>query len=161
MPLLEDLYAKQRARQVELLPFFYSIDFTNSVVAANTTITQNVSIQADSHFVARYFNITAYNTPNFTVIQLTPPLLINFFDSGSGRTLQDNPQPIQNLCGGNAAGTANGHLPFILPEPWLLRAASTAQVTLVNIGITVFPRIIVSLVGFKAFRFGATGPADI
>ena len=37
MPLLEDLYQKQRARQVELPPFFYSTAFLASAVAAGAT----------------------------------------------------------------------------------------------------------------------------
>lgn len=161
MPLLEDLYQKQRARQVELLPFFYSSDFAASVLAAGATVAQNIAIQSDSHFVARYFNFTIYNSAPFAVTQLTPPLLVNFFDTGSGRTLQDSAQPLQNLCGGNAAGTANGNLPFILPEPWLIRAGGTVQISVTNLGIITFPRGIISLVGFKVFRFGQTAPADV
>lgn len=160
MPLLEDLYAKQRAKQVELLPFFYSSSFQNSIVAAGATVTQNIGIQSDSHFIARYFTITAY-TAGLVVAVATPPLLISFFDTGSGRTIFDNPQPIQNVVGGVAAAAGTGSLPFILPEPWLIRAGGTVQVTLVNLGAANMVRVDVSLPGFKAFRFGATSPADV
>jgi hypothetical protein len=160
MPLLEDLYNKQRSRAVELLPFFYSTSFQNSIVAAGATIAQNIPIQSDSHFIARYFTITAY-TAGLVVATATPPLLIQFFDTGSGRTLFDNPQPIQNVMGGVAAAAGTGSLPFILPEPWLIRAGGVVQVTLVNLGAAAFNRVDVSIPGFKAFRFGTTLPADM
>lgn len=160
MPLLEDLYQKQREKTVELLPFFYSTAFLASVVAAGATVAQTININSDSHFIVRYFNITAYSA-GLVVATATPPLLIQFQDTGSGRTMFDNPQPIQNVCGGVAAAAGTGSLPFILPEPWLIRAGSVATVTLVNLGAAAFNRVDVSLPGFKAYRFGATTPADM
>jgi hypothetical protein len=161
MPLLEDLYAKQRARQVELSPFFYSTSNTTLVGSPSTTTT-TIAIQSDSHFVARYVNLTAYTgAANSQVVAATiPPLLIQFLDTSSGRTLFDNAQPIQNVTGG-MGNTLGGSLPFILPEPWLIRAAGSVQVSLTNIGGTTFTRVDTSLVGFKVFRFGQTMPADI
>ncbi len=163
MPLLEDLYAKQRARQVELLPFHYSTSNT-TLVAAPSSTSGSIGIQSDSHFVCRYVNLTAYtgaaNTQVLAVV--SPPLLIQFLDTGAGRTLFDNPQPIQNVCGGVSGGANSfGNLPFIFPEPWLIKAGGNVQVTLTNIGATVFTRIDTTLVGFKVFRFGATAPADV
>lgn len=160
MPLLEDLYQRQRMREVELLPFFYSSQFLSSVVAAGATITQNIPIQSDSHFVARYFTITAY-TAGLVVATATPPLLCQFFDSGSGRTLFDNLQPIQNVLGGVAAAAGTGSLPFILPEPWLVRAGGTIQVTLSNLGAAAFNRVDVSIPGFKVFAFGGGNAPNI
>lgn len=160
MPLLEDLYQKQRARQVELLPFFYSSSFQNSVVAAGATVAQTVNVNSDSHFVVRYFNITAY-TAGLVVAVATPPLLVQFQDTGSGRTVFDNPQPIQNVMGGVAAAAGTGSLPFILPEPWLVRAGSTISITLVNLGAANMVRVDVSLPGIKVFRFGASAPGDL
>jgi len=167
MPMLEDLYAKQRARQVELVPFMYSTSFQNSVIAASTTVSQNIQIQADSHFVARYVNHIVYTGPStsISVLTIASPLLINFFDTGSGRTLQDNPQPIQNLTGGLAAGGgATGNLPFIFPEPWLIKAGGVVQVQITNLmtlaGNAVL-RMDLSLVGFKVFAFGSSSPAGL
>lgn len=163
MPLIEDLYARQRARQVELVPFMYSTSFQNSVIAASAVIPQNIQIQADSHFVCRYVCFLAYTNPALTVLTLATPLLINFFDTGSGRTLQDNPQPIQNLAGGLAAGGgATGNLPFIFPEPWFIRAGGVVQVQITNLSTTQpVIRLDVSLIGFKVFAFGTSNPAAI
>jgi len=162
MPLIEDLYAKQRARQVEIIPFIYSTSFANSVIAASATVAQNVPIQADSHFVCRYVNALAY-TGGLAVYTTIAPLTINFFDTGSGRTIQDNPQPIQNLVGGLAAGGgAFGNLPFIFPEPWLIRAGGVIQIQITNLSTTLaIVRLDVSLIGFKVFKFGTTQPADM
>jgi hypothetical protein len=157
MPLLEDLYARQRSREIELMPFFYSTAFLNSVVGAGATVTQNIPIQSDSHFVVRYFTITAY-TAGLVVAVATPPLLIQFFDSGSGRTLFDALQPIQNVMGGVAAAAGTGSLPFILPEPWLVRSGGTIQITINNLGAAAFTRVDVTCSGFKVFGFGGAQP---
>lgn len=163
MPLLEDLYARQRARQVELVPFFYSTSFQNSVITAAGVVAQNIQVQADSHFVCRYINYLVYTNPALTVLTLASPLLINFFDTGSGRTLQDNPQPIQNLGGGLVAGGgASGQAPFILPEPWLIKAGGVVQIQITNLSTTQpVIRLDVSLIGFKVFSFGTSSPAAL
>ncbi len=161
MPLLEDLYARQRSRSVELVPFFYSTSFQASIIAASAVVAQNIQVQADSHFVCRYINYLVYTNPALTVLTLATPLLINFFDTGSGRTLQDNPQPIQNLGGGLVAGGgASGQAPFILPEPWLIKAGGVVQIQITNLSTTQpVIRLDVSLVGFKVFAFGSSSPA--
>jgi len=160
MPLLEDLYAQQRARKIELAPFHYSANFLASVIGSGITSTVNTNIQSDSHFVVRYINMTA-TTAGEVVAVATAPLLVSFFDTGSGRTLFDVPQPVQNVCGGVAAAAGMGNLPFIMPEPWLVRAGGTVQTTVVNSGTTTFISVRFSLIGFKVFKFGGGGPAEI
>jgi hypothetical protein len=162
MPLLEDLYAKQRARRAELPGFFYSTSIT-TLGAAPDTKTGTIGIQADSHFVARYMNITPFTgAANAQVVAATTaPLLIQLTDTGSGRTLFDNPQPVQNCCGGAISPSAQGNAPFIFPEPWLIRAGGSINVTLTNLGSVVFTRIDLSLIGMKVFPFGQTTLADI
>jgi hypothetical protein len=163
MPLMETLYQMERARQVSLVPFFYSTQFVANAVATGVTATNNIQIQSDSHFVARYMNITVYNSPNILVFTALAALTINLFDSGSGRTLFDNPQAIQNVCGGapGTLGGSGGDAPFIFPEPWLIRAGGTIQVSLTNLGTLTFPRVDLSLPGIKVFKFGQNSPADI
>lgn len=162
MPLMEDLYAKQRARQVEIVPFFYSTQFLASAVIANGTVTQNIQISSDAHFVARYMNLTAYTNPatNLLVAAATVPLLIQLFDTASGRTLFDNPQPVQNVCGGVAAAAGMGHLPFIFPEPWLIRRSGVIQVSITNLANVVMSRVDLSLCGAKVFAFGGGAPGE-
>jgi len=156
MPLMEDLYAMQRAREAELIPFFYSTQFTASVVAVGTTVTQNIAIQADSHFVVRYLTMCVYTSPNIQVFTGLAALTINLFDTGSGRTLLDSAQAIQNIVGGagGTAGGPGGSQPFIFPEPWLIRAGGIVQLTIGNLGQLTFPRVDVSLSGIKVFKFG-------
>jgi hypothetical protein len=162
MPLLEILYEKERRGEISLDPFLYSADFTAGINGPLTSMVP-IGIQADSHFIARYFTITALtgSAGSQVVATATPPLLVQMFNTSSGRTLFDNPQPVQNVMGGVAAGAGTGSLPFILPEPWLLRAAGTCQVTLQNLGNTNFTRIVVSLIGLKAFNFGTNQPANL
>lgn len=160
MPLLEDLYNQQRAKQVELMPFFYSTKFLGSIITPSSTTQQTIGIQSDSHFVARYLQITVYTT-GLVVATATAPLEIQLFDTGSGRTMFDQPQPIQNVCGGVAAAAGTGNLPFIIPEPWLIKAGGTIQVTIVNLSTaTTFNQVSFSMPGFKVFQFGqSTAPS--
>ena len=163
MPLMERLYALERNEQLTLVPFFYSTQFTANAVAIATTVTNNIQIQSDSHFIVRYITMTVYNSPNIVVFTGLAALTINLFDTGSGRTLFDNPQAIQNVVGGSpgTAGGTGGYAPFIFPEPWLVRAGGTIQVSLTNLGQLTFPRVDVSLSGMKAFKFGQNSPAQI
>lgn len=163
MPLMEDLYAKQRARQVEIMPFFYSAPFTAGVGAAPASVTAAIPINSDSHFVARYLNITTFTGAANTLVvtALTPALTIQFLDTSTGRTLFDNAQPITNVCGGFGAIGAYGSLPFIFPEPWLIRAGGSVQVTITNLGAVATTRMDVVFPGFKVFKFGASSPADL
>lgn len=163
MPLMEILYQMERNQQVSLIPFFYSTQFTGNVVATGTTVSQNIQIQSDSDYVARYMTITVYNSPSIVVLNGLAPLTINLFDTGSGRTLFDNPQSIQNVMGGTPGtiGGSGGLAPFIFPEPWLLRAGGTVQVSLTNLGAFTYPRVDVSIPGIKAFKFGTNNPANI
>jgi hypothetical protein len=158
MPLLETVYQMERMNKVSLMPFFYSTSNT-TLVAAPSTTTTSIAIQSDSHFIARYATITAYTgAANAQVVAATtPPLLIQFLDTAAGRTLFDNPQPIGNVMGGLAAANAFGSLPFIFPEPWLIRAAGSVQVSLTNLGATVFTRVDISLPGIKVFSLVGSG----
>jgi hypothetical protein len=148
MPLLEDLYAKQRARELELDHFIYTSIFGS--VAAGATVPNNTSIQADSDFVIRYVNITAH--PAGPVVStVVPELLISLFDSGSGRNLQDAPVHIANICGGMP--NVGGILPGILPEPKLISGSAVLTTTLQNIGTVAFVRVDVAFIGEKVFYF--------
>ena len=100
-------------------------------------------------------NITTY-TAGLVVSVATAPLLINVQDTGSGRNLFDNPMPIQNVCGGVAAAAGQGNLPFIWPEPWLIRAGGSAGITLNNLGAAAVVRADVSLIGFKIYPLNGT-----
>lgn len=161
MPLMEKLYNLERNNQISMVPFFYSAQFTGNLVATLTTTSQNIQIQSDSDFVARYMTITVMNSPNIVVLNGLAPLLINLFDTGSGRTLFDNPQPIQNVIGGTPGtiGGSGGMAPFIFPEPWLIRAGGTVQVSITDLGTFTYPSVYFSLPGMKVFQFGTNNPA--
>lgn len=165
MPLLERIYELERARQVSVVPFFYTAQFLTGVAPA-TSVSVNTNIQSDSDFVCRYLMCTVYNSPNVIVLAALAQLTISLFDTGSGRTLMDNATAIQNVTGGamGTQGGGGGNAPFIFPEPWLIRAGGTVQTTLTNLSATApspvgFPRIDIALAGMKVFKFGGSSPA--
>lgn len=162
MPLMETLYELQNAKKIELSPFWYTAFYLNSTMTAlNPGVLQPISIQADSHFVVRYITCMTYVSavsqpimPNTGLAALT----VNLVDTGSGRTLMDNPLSIYSVTGGVAAGGGNGSLPFILPEPLLLRASAVLQVTVANLSAVTFPRVELTFGGSKVFQFGGGAP---
>lgn len=160
MPLLERIYDLERARQVSVIPFFYTAQFLAGI-GVSTSLSVNTNIQSDSDFVCRYLTCTVY-TPSTTVLAGLAQLRVSLFDTGSGRTLMDNATAIQNIIGGpmGTVGGTGGSAPFIFPEPWLLRAGGTVQTTLTNLSATLaFGVIDFAFSGMKVFKFGSSSPA--
>jgi len=148
--LLEEIYRLEREKKASIIPGVYSFFWDTDVLTAGITLARNVAVQSDSHFVARYSNITTY-AAGPVVSTATAPLDIQFIDTGSGRQLFDDLVPIQCVCGGVAAGAGNGLLPGIWPEPWLIRAGGTAQAQLRNVGAVTITRAKVVLWGMKVY----------
>lgn len=148
MGLMNILEAEQAAGLVDLDPFIYSAMF--ATVTQGSTPNSNISIQADSDFVIRAGNVTA-TVPGELLVTVPPPILIQIYDSGSGRNFQDQAFPIQNLFGGSV--NAQGIMPGIWPEPKLVRASSTLTITITNNGGFTFTSVDVSFIGVKVFRF--------
>lgn len=154
-------------RLVDVVPFFYSTQFLNSVIAAGTSIAQNITIQADSDFIAKYLTVSVYDSPNNALVTTLAPLTLSLLDTGSGRSLMDSAQSIQNIVGGaaNANGGSGGSLPFKFPEPLILRASAQLQITITNLtsltvgtGGRTFQRVDVSFSGYKVFKLKPNTP---
>jgi hypothetical protein len=122
-------------------PDFFTYDAFFNPLGGAGNITVNVAIQADSDFVLRGLTLVAYSAVG--VLVANPDYLISIFDSGSGRQLMNQPVHI-----GNLTGTAQ--LPFILPEPRLIAAASVIQINLIN-NTAIAAVVHVSMIGFKLF----------
>jgi hypothetical protein len=147
MPLLEDLYRQQRAREVEFDPFNYSVQFTD--LEAGGTVPGSTSIQADSAFVLRYLQLVAFT--NCATFLAAPNLRMSLFDTGSGRNLQDQATHVLAITGGRGDDYANQ--PFIFAEPKLFSASATIQTTLTNLSNATIGQIDVVFHGFKVFKF--------
>ncbi len=138
---LDDLLTETRAGRVKLQPFTYSAVFPIATFTGGATLAINIAIQNDSDFCWRYTTLAAYTGAN--VPQVAPDYLISFFDTGSGRSDQD-----QAIHVANVTGTAQ--LPYILPEPRQIAAGSVLTVTMTNTG-GVAALAQVALAGFKIF----------
>lgn len=140
--LLDDLLAQSRGGRISMEPFTYSAVFPIALFVAGATVPININIQNDSDFIWRYTTLSAYTAAN--VPQVAPDYTVSFFDTGSGRNMQD--QAIHVSC---CTGTAL--LPYILPEPKRIAAASVLTVTLTNVVGGVAALVTVVLGGFKVF----------
>lgn len=148
--LQEIIYGLLREGRLGLLPMFHTFTFPASVLTAGAVVPATFSQESTAHFVARYMSITAY-TAGPVVATATSPLKIQLTDGGSQRFLFDIPAPAQNVCGGVAAAAGQGQLPFVFPEPWLIRAGGSAICTLTNFGAATVLEADVTLSGYVLY----------
>jgi hypothetical protein len=153
--LMEIIMQLVRDKRFSMLPAVFSASFPGSTLTAGATVPVTTNIPSDCHFIARYMNIATY-TAGLVLSVATAPLLIQATDVGSSRSLFDQLQPIQNVCGGVAAAAGQGNLPFVWPEPWLIRAGGSFQIILNNVGGATVVRADVALVGFKLYPLRGT-----
>jgi len=123
--LLDDLLSQERAKLIQLQPFAYTALFPIAGFVAGAVLAINVPINNDSDFVWRYTTLTAMSAAGVPVV--VPDYTVQFFDTGSGRNFQDQPRHVLNCMG-------TAQLPYILPEPLRIAAASILIVTMTNIG---------------------------
>lgn len=160
MPLFEKVYELERAGRLKTRCAYYSA--TPFVLAPSVTQAIAIPINQDSHFLARWVNIAVFEAATVFAVTLAP-ILIQLTDTTT-RNLLDNPQPIQNICGGaaNQFGGSGGLLPGTFPEPWLLIAGGSCIVTLQNLSAArTFTRIDVTFGGDKLLNPEGNNAADL
>lgn len=125
--------------------FVYNVVF--NALAAGTSQTGNIQIQADSDFeiqklTAQILQVlgTAEST---TEVQALSALVT---DTGTGRQLSDIAVPLSNLFG-------TAQLPFILPNTKIMKARSILAIQVSNYAVGIdYERIQLSFIGRKIFR---------
>jgi len=144
-PLIAKLQRLMSARRVLRDPFSYVVKFSSIVAAANST--ETVNIQADSDFLiqAQCYMVDiagAIQTDGSRVIPIATVLLT---DTGSGRQLMDDDQPISSIFG-------TGMEPYVLPQPKLMAARSSLAVKVTNTSAsTTYTNLLLSFIGVKIF----------
>jgi hypothetical protein len=144
MPLMDEIKAACAAGAIEIESFDYTVEFTLAALLAGATITNPINIQNDSDFVVRQGQYTVWSAA--TVFVVNPDINISLFDTGSGRNWQDVPLPILNKFG-------TAQLPFLWPEPKLVKGGSVIQITATN-RHAIALQAYLTLSGFKVFSKG-------
>lgn len=121
--------------------FIYGVDF--NPIAASVTVTQDIAIESDSDFLIVAGVRTVTTQADQTTVVAFPPFLVEIFDQGSGRRLQNRAQHIENVFG-------TAQLPAYWPFPKLIPRASTVSTTIQNLTATAHI-IRLSYLGFKIF----------
>ncbi len=122
--------------------FVYSMFFPS--VAASTSDTRQLVIQADSDFLIQQITVAAIDT----VAPGTPVDLhatVQFVDTGSGMNVFDQPIPLANIAG-------NGQLPYILSTPLLLNKNAALTGTLNNWATTNPVNYYISFLGQRIYN---------
>lgn len=125
--------------------FAYSFP-TFEPLAAGTSDTETVTIQADSDFLAMAIAGTARDPAAPDTIFDSPPITVVFEDTGSGRNIQNRAMDWHNVMG-------TAELPFFLPFPKYLDGTSVVRLTLENLDAAQDFDVRVVLHGFKVFNF--------
>ena len=125
--------------------FIYGVNVAS--LAAAASVTQNISIEADSNFLvvkASYFaSIAGAAVTDST--RVIPLVSVSITDSGSGRNLQNIPIQISSLAG-------NDGLPMVWAIPREFKASSNISVTFTNTSAaTTYTNLSLALIGVKQF----------
>ncbi len=126
---------------------FFAYGLTFTALAAGTSATQNLNIQADSDFILQKMTYGAdiagaAQTDSGRVIPLATILIV---DSGSGRQSSNAAVDLQSIMG-------DGRIPFILSQPKIFLAQSNVSITVANISSATTYNIRLSFIGVKGFR---------
>jgi hypothetical protein len=144
----------QVRKQYWLDPFTYILNFvTPNQLAASATSTLGFLIQNDSAFsICKTMFIITTVTNTFSA-ELQPfgsglttggvPVLVTMTDGGSGRSLSDNPIPIDCIYG-------TAQLPYIWQLPKIIDPSSQFNVTLQNLVATAW-HVRLAHAGYKIF----------
>jgi len=134
--------------------FNYVVNFvTPNQLAASATQTLNFIVQNDSAFSICKTTYIITTTGNAFSAELQPfgsglttggvPVLVTLTDSGSGRSMSDNPIPIDSIYG-------TGQLPYIWQLPKVLDPNGTFSITLQNLVATAW-HVRLTHSGYKIF----------
>lgn len=125
--------------------FIYELDI--SALAAGSSTSVNISVQADSDFVLQKLGYAAdiaaaAQTDSTRVLPLCTMLIT---DTGSGRQLMNSAVPVSAFIG-------DGRLPFILPQPKLFLSRTTINFNIANYSAATTYNLRFSLIGMKIFK---------
>lgn len=126
-------------------PFVYTINFIN-IAGAGAVVTNTANIQNDSYFVVvqQCADIKDNATGLVDVQPNVAPVLVNLFDSSSGKTLSDQPVPI-------GAWFGNVFMPYLwLARAQVFRPGGQIQATVTN-NLAAAQNIRLSFIGFKVY----------
>lgn len=129
---------------------FYTYNIQFQSLAANTSATGFIQIEADSDFYVQklaYFADLAGAAQTFNTLVI-PLVTVTIVDTGSGRQLMNAPVPVTNIFG-------DGRLPYILPTPKLFVKNSRINFTVQNFSVaTTYTNLWLNLEGKKIFTTG-------
>lgn len=106
---------------------FYTYGLVFSGLANGTQATGVINIEADSYFKVQkltYFADIALAAQTDSS-RIVPLVTVSVTDTGSGRQLMNEAQPIPALFG-------TGELPFILPTPKIFKPRTSLSITIAN-----------------------------
>jgi hypothetical protein len=125
-------------------PFTYATSFL--ALAAASTVTNNIAIQADADFLILAQTYAAdVAAAGQTVQTATNPLAnVLLINTGTGENLMNQALPVTDIFG-------SGQFPFILPQPILLPARSNLAVQVNNRDAAQTYNLFLNFIGVKLY----------
>lgn len=144
--LLNQLYHLSQSLKVIRKPWTYTSNFAALAAAGAAPQTQNINIDASAPFVILSQTYLAdialaAQTSGTFVYPLVTALLV---DTGSNEQLMDIAVPVTSIFG-------NGQFPFVLPEPKIMAANSTLQITCNNFSAATVYNLRLSFHGYRLY----------
>lgn len=148
---LQDLV---QAGTVQAIPYTYNVVYwltgaNNALAAGAANTPANLSVQADADFlilnqtfVANTAN--AAQTANSEIV--SPNIQLYISDTGSNMAWMDQAVPVGAIFG-------TGKLPYVLPEPKLVKAKSTIQVLATNNDAAAGYNLRLAFNGVKLYQY--------
>lgn len=127
--------------------FIYAANI--ETLAVGGTDTDTIRIQADADFILQKLTYHAdiAGALQVSADRVLPNVSVQLTDTGSNRQLFIEPIPIPSIFG-------SGQLPFILPNPRLIRKTSVLQVDFTSFEAVETPNIRLAFIGYKYYRLG-------
>src|SRR5574340_547581 len=148
--LLNQLYNLSQSLKVIRKPWTYSSNFTALAAAGAAPQQQNIAIDSTAPFIIlsqTYFAdiALAAQTSGTFVYPLVTVLLV---DTGNNENMMDIAAPVTSMFG-------NGQFPFVLPEPKIMAANSTLQITANNFSAATVYNLRLSFHGYRLYANGS------
>ena len=147
---LQDLV---NAGNVQAVPYSYNVVYwltgaANALAAGAANVPGNLNIQADADFLVlnQVFWANSANAAQTANNRVSPNISVSISDTGSGMSWSDVAVPIYNIFG-------RGDLPYVLPEPKLIKAKSTVQVLATNFDVAAGYNLWLTFNGVKLYQY--------
>lgn len=145
-PLLNQLYDLANALKVVRKPWMYTADF--AALAAAGAQPQNFSVQVDASapfiILSQTYSADIARAAVTVSTKVSPLVTVLMVDTGTNEQLMDRAVMVPAIFG-------DGQFPYVLPEPKIMAANSTLQITANNLTVGTIYNLSLTFSGYRLY----------